>query len=422
MAIRDRITNAWNAFRWYERPKRGNEDYGQAYTTPSQMRIGPRFNIDSYSSTIFNRIAVDASQVDIKHVKVDKNTQNEEIQEKSAFNYLFGVEANLDQSARDFVHDIVESMMQEGVVAVVPIDTTGNPEKGTMEVLTARVCRIVRWYPEHIKVEAYDQRDGRRKEIMCRKRDTLIIQNPLYAIVNGENATLKRLQSKLKLLDMIDDREASGKMDLILQLPYQIKSETKRNQAVDRINNIAKQLSSSKYGIGYVDATEKITQLNRPVTANILEQVENLKKELYNQLGLTENVFNGTASEMEMRNYYARSIDPVLSRITAEATRKWLTKTAMTQGHRFIFRRDPFKLVPIEQVAEIADKFSRNEILSANEIRPILGFGPSDDPKADKLVNPNIAAKNQMYGSSASPDYSQNGGNLTEEVDPGDEA
>lgn len=417
MGIRDNLYHAWNALKGNSSSQTPWDIGPGTYSNQSRV-ILPRFNSDAYTASIFNRIAVDASQVDLRHVKIDKNTGNEKDM-KSKINYVLDTEANIDQSSREFIHDIVYSLMDEGHIAIVPIDTTTNIKTGSFDVETMRVGRITQWYPKHVRVEVYNEETGLKEEVVLPKRSTPIIENPLWAIVNGENSTLKRLISKLKLLDMMDNKEAQGKLDLILQLPYQIKSPLKRKEADKRLKDIEEQLANGKYGITYIDGTEKITQLNRAVTSNILEEVQSLRKEFYNQLGLTENVFNGTASEAEMRNYYSRSIDPILSRIVSEFKRKLLTKTAITQGQTFTFRRDPFKLVPIEQIAEIADKFRRNEVLSANELRSIIGYGPNEEPKADELVNPNIADVNQEPGSLTSPDESsQNGGNLQTEVEP----
>lgn len=424
MGIRDRLTHAWNAFKgsgiysaW---------DVGAGSSQPIHRVITPRINASSYAATLFNRIAVDAAQVDIRHVKISQDNQNE-YKMDSKMQYILNTEANIDQSNREFIHDIVYSMFSEGVVAVVPVDTTVNPKTGSYDIVTMRTGRITQWYPQHVRVELYNERTGLKEEVTLEKRNVAILENPLYAIINGNNSTLKRLTSKLALLDMQDELEASGKLDLIIQLPFVVKGETKQKAADERIKSIQKQLTENKFGIAYTDAAEKITQLNRAVTSNLLDEVKYLTTELYNQLGLTENVFNGTASEGEMRNYYSRSIDPILSRITAEFKRKFLTKTAITQGQTFVSHRDPFTLVPIDQVAEIADKFKRNEILTSNEIRPILGFGPSSDPKADDITNPNIANINQRgyvrAGSVTSPDYSQNGENpqITEVVEDAEE-
>lgn len=424
MGIRDRLTHAWNAFK-------GSDEYsawdiGAGSSSPQHRVITPRLDASTYAATLFNRIAVDTAQVDIRHVKISKDSQNE-YKMDSKIQYVLNTEANIDQSNREFIHDIVYSMFSEGVVAVVPVDTTLNPKTGSFDVTTMRTGRITQWFPKHVRVELYNEKTGLKQEVTLPKRQVAIIENPLYAIINGRNSTLKRLTSKLALLDMQDELEATGKLDLIIQLPYVVKGKLKKEAADERIKSIQEQLSGSKYGIAYTDGAEKITQLNRAVTSNLLDEVKYLTTELYNQLGLTENVFNGKADEGEMRNYYARSIDPLLGRITSEFKRKFLTKTAITQGQTFVSHRDPFTLVPIDQVAEIADKFKRNEILTSNEIRPILGFGPSSDPKADEISNPNIANVNQqMYeqpGSVTPPDDRQNGENLevTEEVQDAEE-
>lgn len=391
MGVKHRVTTAWNALRGKtEIP----DDAGQGYGYPAH-KITTMFSASKYANAIINRIAIDASMVDILHVKIDKQSGHEETIMDGICQCLM-VEANLDQSAKEFIHDIVYSMFDEGVVAVVPVHTTRNPDiTAGYDIETMRTGRIVQWYPKHVKVNLYNEETGRTEDVYLHKRDVAIIENPLYAIINDKNSTLKRLVSKLSLLDLQDSITAGGRLDLILQLPYTIKTESRREDAEKRLSELTNQLNNSKYGIGYIDSADKITQLNRPVVNNLLEQVETLRKELYNQLGLTENVFNGTATEAQMRTYYNRTIDPILTRITNEFERKFLTKTARTQGQKFTFRRDPFKMVPVEQLAQIADTFSRNELLTPNEIRPIIGFGPSKDPEADKLSNRNIADKNK---------------------------
>ena len=384
-----RIQHAWNAFR-NNRDPTPIRDLGASYSD-RQDRRRRRFYADkSIVTAIENRIAIDVAAVGINHVRVDQNGRYRETI-KSGTNTVFSLEANMDQTGRAFVQDIVQSMFDDGVIAVVPVDTNLNPiETGGFDVLTARVSRIVQWHPAHIVCEVYDEKVGQKKEIMVPKKVALIIENPLYAVMNEPNSTLQRLIRKLNLMDSIDEQTSAGKLDLIIQLPYVIKSEARRQQAETRRKEIEMQLAGSKYGIAYTDGTEKITQLNRSLENNLLSQIEYLTKTLYSQLGFTEEVFNGTADEKTMLNYYNRTVEPILSAIVDEAKRKWLTKTARSQGQSFMFFRDPFKLVPIEKIADIADKFTRNEILSSNELRGIVGFKPVDDPKADELRNSNL--------------------------------
>lgn len=420
MGVKQRVTSAWNVLRGKDHY---TMDIGTGSSYPSH-KVTPRFSESSYANSIFNRIAVDCSMVEILHVKMDDKTKNE-TRIRDGVHKCLTVEANLDQSATEFLHDIVYSMFDEGVVAVVPIDTTKDPNNTeAFDIHSMRVGKITQWFPQHVKVRVYNELTGVEEEVYLEKKYVAIIENPLYSVINDKNSTLKRLISKLALLDLNDELYNGSKMDLIIQLPYTVKTRLKKEEANDRINQLEQQLNHSKYGIGYTDGSEKVTQLNRPVTNNLLPQVESLKEELYNQLGLTQNVFNGTATEAQMRTYYNRTIDPILTRIVKEFQRKFLSKTARTQGQTFTFRRDPFKLVPVEQLASIADTFSRNALLTPNEIRPIIGFGPSQDPEADKLSNRNIADKNQKpggrtrRGSSEPPDgedSNQNGGNSSRE-------
>lgn len=406
MAIKDRIQHAWNAFRGADQRETMNIGFGSSTSSPSHKIVKSRFSPTSIASTVFNQIAVDASMVDLFHVKINPKNQNETKMESGIQNILT-VEANIDQSNREFMHDLVFSMFDEGVIAVVPVETTINPSSsGSYEINTMRVGRITQWYPQHVRVNLYNEATGNSEEILVPKATTAIIENPLYEILSGPNSTLKRLVSKMALLDFNDQVKVdqAGKLDLIIQLPYAIKTEARKIEANNRLEAFKEQLTNNKYGIAYTDATEKFTQLNRSLGPDDLAtQVADLTKQLYNQLGMSESVFNGTASEAEMRTYYNRTIDPILARIIAEFKRKFLTKTARTQGQTFTYRRDVFKLVPVEQLADIADKFSRNEILSSNEIRAIIGFGPSDNPRADELHNPNIADKNQTNSGSLTP-------------------
>lgn len=384
----ERIKNAWNAFSSRSPTSWETSTYGYGYR-PDRRRL-TRGNERSIITAIYNRIAIDVAAVDIKHVKLDDNKRYLEDVD-SGLNNIFSHEANIDQSGREFVQDIVMSMFDEGCVALVPTDTSITPKlSGAYDIYTMRTGKIVNWYPEHVRVQIYNDRTGRKDEITLPKRLVAIIENPLYAVMNEPNSTMQRLIRKLNLLDYIDDQNCSGKLDLIIQLPYAIKSETRQQQAEKRRAQIEQQLVGSKYGIAYTDGTERITQLNRPVENNLMSQIEYLTSMLYGQLGITEEIFKGTADEAIMLNYYNRTVEPILSAITGAVERKYLTKTARSQNQAVKFFRDPFKLVPVNQIAEIADKFTRNEIMTSNEIRQIVGMKPSDDPKADELRNSNI--------------------------------
>lgn len=390
ISIGSRIKNAWNAFRNKDEivNLRVRTDNGY-YTRPDRVRLtGGRER--SILTAVLNRIAMDVAAVDVIHCKIDENGRFMG-KVDSRLNDCLSTAANLDQTPRAFMQDAVMSMFDEGSVALVPVDTTVNPEdSGSFDVITMRTGRIVEWYPHDVRVRVYNENKGRREEIVIDKNNVCLIENPLYAIMNESNSTLQRLIRKLTLLDAVDEITSSGKLDLIIQLPYVIKSEARRKQADERRAEIERQLNGSKYGIAYADGTEKIIQLNRPVENSLMKQVEYLTSMLYSQLGITQAIMDGTADEKAMLNYYNRTVEPILSAITDEMKRKFLTKTARTQGQSIEFFRDAFKLVPVEQMAEIADKFTRNEIMTANEIRSIVGFKPSDDPKADKLVNSNI--------------------------------
>ena len=384
-----RLQHAWNAFRNNRDPTVQPSVGISSYDRPDRRRRRI-FADKSIVTAIENRIAIDVASVGIQHVRTDQNGRYKETI-KSNLNALFNVEANIDQTGRAFVQDIVQSMFDEGVVAVVPVDTTLNPlVTGGFDIETARVAKITQWYPQHVACEVYNEKTGKKEELLLPKRMVLIIENPLYSVMNEPNSTLQRLIRKLNLLDSIDEQTSSGKLDLIIQLPYIIKTEARRQQAEQRRKDIEMQLAGSKYGIAYTDGTERITQLNRSVENNLLNQIEYLTKTLYSQLGFTEEVFNGTADEKTMLYYNNRTIEPILSAIVDEAKRKWLTKTARSQGQSVMFFKDPFKLVPVEKIADIADKFTRNEILSSNELRCIVGFKPVDDPKADELRNANL--------------------------------
>lgn len=387
----ERLQHAWNAF--------NNKDP----TTISQNSIfytGSSYNYSKRKSsfgneksivyTIFNRIAVDVAEVDLRHVRLDENGRQQEVI-KSGLNNCLSIEANIDQTGRVMIQDAVMSMFDEGVVALIPIDTTLNPyDTNAYDILSLRTGKIKEWMPMHIRVEVYDERSGQRKEIVVPKKMAAIVENPFYSIMNEPNSTLQRLIRKLNLLDAIDEQSGSGKLDLIIQLPYVIKTEARKQQAELRRKDIEMQLAGSKYGIAYTDGTERITQLNRPVENNLMKQIEYLTETLMGQLGITNEILNGTANEATMRNYNNRIIAPILTAFAEEMRRKFLTKAARTQGQSIVFLQDYFKLIPVSSLAEMADKFTRNEILSTNEVRTIIGYKPSDDPNADKLLNKNL--------------------------------
>ena len=384
-----RLRHAWNAFRNRD-PTEEFRDVGQGYYyRPDRVRL-TRGNERSIVTSIYNRIAIDVASIDIKHCRLDDNERFvSEID--SNLNSCLTLEANIDQTARAFRQDIVMSMFDEGCVAIVPVDTTLDPNKtNSYDILTMRTGKILEWYPQHVKVRVYNEKTGRKEDITVPKSTVGIIENPLYSIINEPNSTMQRLIRKLSLLDITDEQTASGKLDLIIQLPYVIKTEARRQQAENRRKDIEMQLASSKYGIAYTDGTERITQLNRSVENNLLKQIESLTSTLYSQLGITQAILDGTADEKTMLNYNNRTIEPIVSAIVDEMKRKFLTKTARSQKQTILFFRDPFKLVPVNDIAEIADKFTRNEITTSNEIRQIIGLKPSDDPKADQLINSNI--------------------------------
>ena len=386
MGIFDVLRHSWDVFRNRE-PTYYNIGSSSTYR-PDRIRTFIR-NEQSIVTSIYTRIALDVASINIRHCRVDENGRFKEYISSGLDNCL-NLEANIDQTGRAFKQDIVESMFDEGVVAIVPVDTTMNPTKtGSYDIQTMRTGKILEWYPEHVKVQLYNQKTGYREELILPKRIVGIIENPMYSIINEPNSTMQRLIRKLTLLDRVDETTSSGKLDMIIQLPYVIKSESRRKEAEKRKKDIEEQLKGP-YGIAYVDGTEKIIQLNRPVENNLMKQVEYLRNELYSQLGITQEVLNGTADEQTMLNYNSRTIEPIVSAITDEMTRKFLTKTARSQSQTIMFFRDPFRLVPVNNIAEIADKFTRNEILTSNEIRGVIGFKPSDDPKADKLINSNL--------------------------------
>ena len=412
-----RLLHAWNAFT--NRDPTPSSNLGDSYyRRPDRVQF-TRGNEKSIATAVYNRIAMDVAAVGIKHVRVDENGRyTSEID--SGLNRCLNLEANIDQTGRAFIQDIVMSMLDEGCVAVVPVDTSINPIfSSSYDILSMRTAKIVQWYPRHVKVRLYDDRSGQKKEITLPKSTVAIIENPLYAVINEPNSTMQRLIRKLSLLDVTDEQTASGKLDLIIQLPYIIKTQARRDEAERRRKEIERQLAGSKYGIAYADGTERITQLNRSVENNLMSQIQYLTDMLYSQLGITKTVMDGTADEKTMLNYNNRSVEPIASAIVDELKRKFLTKTARAQGQTVMMFRDPFKLVPVNNIAEIADKFTRNEIMTSNEIRQVIGMKPSDDPKADKLVNSNISQpkEDEEQGQAVDDYYVDEGGrNQNEEV------
>ena len=393
--FRSRVKNGWNAFIMNKDPTRNGYGIGTSYSyRPDRPRFS-RGNERSIITAIFNRIALDVSSIDIRHCELDDNGRFKTIR-NSGLNDCLTLEANLDQTGRAFIQDVVMSMLDEGCVAIVPIDTTLNPyDTSSFDILSLRTGKILEWYPAHVKVRVYNERTGNKEEIILPKKNVGIVENPLYAVINEPNSTMQRLAKKLALLDMVDDKNSSGKLDLIVQLPYIIKNQARREQAENRRKDIEMQLTGSKYGIAYTDGSEKITQLNRPVENNLQSQVEYLTNMVYSQLSFTQSILDGTADEKTMLNYTNRCIEPIVSAIVDEMKRKFLSKTARTQKQTIMFFRDPFKLVPVNDIAEIADKMTRNEIMTANEIRQVIGMKPADDPKADQLINSNISQAKQ---------------------------
>lgn len=395
-----RLKNAWNVFvnnrdptYDYESDYSYGKDHSQIGPSYSYRPDRPRLtkgNERSLVTAVYNRIAMDCAAITIQHVRLDENNRFKEVID-SGLNRCLTFQANIDQSGREFIQDAVLSMLDEGCVALVPVDTSVDPNStGSFKINTLRTGRIVEWYPAHIKVNVYDERDGRRKDIIVPKATTAIIENPLYAVTNEPNSTMRRLVRKLVLLDAIDEQSGSGKLDIIVQLPYAVKGPMKKKQAEDRKVDLEDQLFNSKYGVAYIDAAEHVTQLNRPVENNLMKQVEYLTNVFYSQLGFSQSILDGTASEQETLNYYSHSIEPILSTIVSGIKRAFFTRTALSEKQSIMFFRDPFALVPVEKLAELVDKFTRNEVMSTNEFRPILGMKPADDPKADQLINKNI--------------------------------
>ena len=390
MGIRDRLQHAWNAFVYNDNNYVDPQNLGGLSTFKPDRVHFSRGVERSIVTSVYNRLALDVSSIAIKHVRLDENGRFKEEVDSGLQNCL-NVEANIDQTGRAFLQDVVMSMLDEGCVAIVPVDTTIDPAKsGSYEINTMRTGKILEWYPAHVRVRVYNDRKGIYEELVLPKSSVAIIENPLYAVINEPNSTMQRLIRKLNLLDVVDEQTSSGKLDLIIQLPYVIKTDARRKQAEERRKDIEMQLSGSKYGIAYTDGTERITQLNRPAENNLMKQVEYLTSMLYSQLGLTQSIMDGSADDKTMLNYYNRTVEPILAAITDEIKRKFLTKTARSQKQTIMYFRDPFKLTPVLDLAEIADKFTRNEIMTSNEIRQIVGMKPADDPSADELRNKNL--------------------------------
>lgn len=395
MGIRDRLQHAWNAFVYNDNTYVDPQNLGGLSTFKPDRVHFSRGVERSIVTSVYNRLALDVSSIAIKHVRLDENGRFKEEVDSGLQNCL-NVEANIDQTGRAFLQDVVMSMLDEGCVAIVPVDTTIDPAKsGSYEINTMRTGKILEWYPAHVRVRVYNDRKGIHEEVVLPKSAVAIIENPLYAVINEPNSTMQRLIRKLNLLDVVDEQTSSGKLDLIIQLPYVIKSEARKKQAEERRKDIEMQLSGSKYGIAYTDGTERITQLNRPAENNLMKQVEYLTSMLYSQLGLTQSIMDGSADDKTMLNYYNRTVEPILAAITDEIKRKFLTKTARSQKQTIMYFRDPFKLTPVLDLAEIADKFTRNEIMTSNEIRQIVGMKPADDPSADELRNKNLNQSNE---------------------------
>ena len=415
MAAFERLRRAWNAFK--NKDPTVYYDYGPSYGYRPDRHHSTNGNERSIVTAIFNRLAMDAASLSYRHVRLDENGgYSEEI--KSGLDECLTVEANRDQTHRAFLQDVFMSMLDEGCIAIVPVETSLSPyETASIDILSLRTGKILDWYPSYVKVSVYNQDSGKREEIICPKSFVAIVENPLYAIINEPNSTMQRLIRKLNLLDIADEKISSGKLDMIIQLPYIIRTKARREQAEARRKDIEAQLADGKYGIAYTDGTEKITQLNRPVENNLMAQIEYLTSMLYSQLGITQAILDGSADEATMLNYYTRTIEPLASALTDEMRRKFLTKTARTQQQTVTFFRDPFKLLPISNIAEIADKFTRNEIMSSNEIRQKINMRPSNDPRADELRNKNVAESSdkvdqQPYADRKEEEISQNEGKV----------
>lgn len=391
MGFFNRLQHGWNAFMNRDPTENYNYSNGITYSyRPDRVRFSCG-NEKSIVTSIYNRIAIDAAAISIKHVRLDENDRYVETI-MSGLNDCLNIEANIDQTGRAFLQDVYMSIFDEGCIAIVPVTTSINPKlTSSYDILSMRTGKILEWRPDEVKVRLYNDINGKREEIWIKKKYVGIVENPLYSIVNERNSTMQRLIRKMNLIDAVDEQSTSGKLDMIIQLPYTVRSELRRQQADKRRKDLEEQLKDSKFGIGYVDAAEKITQLNRPIENNLLKQIEYLTSTLYGQLGITQTVLDGTADEKTMLNYYNRTIEPLVNSVVDELKRKFLTKTARSQHQSIAYFRNPFSLVPVNDIAEIADKFTRNEIMTSNEIRQVIGMKPSDDPKADQLVNSNIA-------------------------------
>lgn len=419
MGLRDRLIHAWNAFRSEETTTSFavSSEIGPANSVRSdrtRLRLG---NEGTIIASIYNRIANDCASITIEHARMDQNGKFMGVI-KSGLNECLTLSSNIDQTSREFILDVVLSMLDEGHVAIIPVDTTINLlDNGSFDIESMRTGRVTQWMPRHVICDVYNDRTGKHEELTLPKDKVAIVENPFYSVMNAPNSTLKRLIYKLRLLDSVDENNGNAKLDLIIQLPYTIRSEARQQQAENRRQRIVEQLNSSDYGIAYIDATEHITQLNRAVESNLLPQIEYLTKQLYSQLGIGESIFSGVANEAEMLNYYNQVIEPIMSSITLEMTRKFLTKTGRTQGQRISYFRDPFRLVPVNQLAEIADKFTRNEILSSNEVRAVIGMPASADERADQLLNKNIAVKNQPGSDTGLPAMAPTDEGVVDETD-----
>lgn len=412
--MRDRLQHAWNAFVYNDNTYTNPQNLG-GFSTFKPDRVHFSRGVEkSIVTSVYNRLALDVASLAIKHVRLDENGRYMG-EVNSGLQNCLNVEANIDQTGRAFLQDVVMSMLDEGCVAIVPVDTTVNPAvSGSYEINTMRTGKILEWYPAHVRIRVYNDKKGIHEELTLPKSSVAIIENPLYAVINEPNSTMQRLIRKLNLLDVVDEQTSSGKLDLIIQLPYVIKSEARRKQAEERRKDIEMQLSGSKYGIAYTDGTERITQLNRPAENNLMTQVEYLTSMLYSQLGLTQSIMDGSADEKTMLNYYNRTIEPIIAAIVDEMKRKFLTKTARSQRQTVMYFRDPFKLVPVNEIAEIADKFTRNEIMTSNEIRQIVGMKPADDPTADELRNKNLNQSGEEVEAKQAPEKIQNEKEVTE--------
>ena len=388
MGLKNRLQHAWNAFA--NKDPTYSSGYGGYLYRPDRPRFS-RGNERSIVTAVLNKISMDCAAINVEHVRLDDNNRFVEVL-NTGLNKCLTLEANIDQTGRAFIQDVVMSLMDEGCIAIVPVETTLNPNiSGGFDITNMRVGKVLEWYPDKVSIRVYNEKTGQKQDIVMPKNTVSIVENPLYAVMNESNSTMQRLIRKLNILDAIDEQSGSGKLDLIIQLPYLVRSNQRKQQAEERRKAIEDQLSNSKYGVAYTDGTEHVTQLNRSVENNLMSQIEYLTSMLYSQLGITQSVMDGTADDKTMLNYYNRTIEPILSAIVDEMKRKFLTKTARSQKQSIVFFRDPFRLVPVSDLAEIADKMTRNEIMSSNEIRQIVGMKPSDDPKADELRNKNLS-------------------------------